>query len=1718
MKRLYTFLIVAVIFSSWLNVASAQVVNIPDPNLEAALRELFEANNVLGPNEPITREHMALILSVDLRGQNIKDLTGLEYATNIEALGISFNQISDLRPLRRLTQLVVLEVFRNQISDLTPLSDLTQLERLIIGTNQISDLTPLSGLTQLERLALNNNQISDISPLAGLTHLENLFLEANQINDVSPLAGLTQLKELWLDQNNIRDVSPLASLVNLETLTLVGNPIADTSPLADLPKLVNVDVQITAPGGTNLIPDRNLAAAVRGALGLDQNATITEQTMRRLRSLTANGRQITDLTGLEHATQLERLLLNNNQISNLNPLSELTQLEELELWRNQITDVSPVTGLTQLQNLVLADNQIRDVSPLAGLTQLKSLALANNQIRDVSPLAGLTLLERLHLHGNQIRDVSPLAGLINLTQLLLAGNPITDTSPLASLTKLVDVDVEITEPPAPSLIPDPNLAAAIREALGLSRNAPITRQAVQRLSGLLVIDSQVKDLTGLEHATQLVLLGLHNGEIRDLRPITGLTKLRSLGFSNNQISDIRPLAGLTRLRELYLDGNRIRDVSPLAELTRLELLYLNRNQIRDVSPLTELTELKELYLASNPIEDTSPLVNLPNLVNVDIEIAAPSLIPDPNLAAAVRETLGLGSNAPIDTQTLQRLTTLNAERRRVTNLTGLEHATQLRELHLNRNQISDVSPLAGLTRLERLILWSNRISDVSPLAGLTQLNRLHLAGNQISNVGPLANLTRLSVLFLNGNQIQDVSPLAGLVNLTRLRLEGNPITDTSPLASLTKLTDVDIEITGPSPDSIVQIPDRNLAAAVQEALGLAPNAFITKQAMSEIKALEAEGVNDLTGLEHATQLESISFLNNGIQDLSPLANLTNLTSLDLTGASEIQDLSPLRNLTNLTSLDLTGGTRINDFSPLTSLTGLTSLGLFDAGIDDEDLLVIAMLTNLTALGLGFNEITDVSPLAANLTNLTWLAVRENPIQDLSPLANLRKLVEVDVEIISPSVIPDPNLAAAVRKALNLPAGAAITEAQLATLTVLNAEAPNVPPEEKITDLTGLEHATALRELNLNFHQISDITPLTGLTQLRKLSIWVNRVSDISPLAGLRNLTHLLLQVNAISDVSPLAGLTNLEYLALEDNSISDISPLDELSENTHISWSGNPGFPTGGPKIRGPWLWVLVPGTRLDDSTDFLARASGGTVTEQQIATKGADQGAVVGDRVWTPHKLSTTETNNINELTAALGWGTGPAIYNHIVYGSIVLDSPREQHTKLFVGSDDAVKVWLNGELVHQALVGRGARDYQAFSSVTLKEGLNVLLVAVDNHGLWDFSGFFGFAPDAGYTALPPTYVRMPDPSLQEAVRRVLGLASDDTLTQEVLQGLTQLTLSGDVSDLTGLEYATRLAELSLTSNQISDISPLAGLTQLTALVLDDNQISDITPIARLTQLSVLGLRDNQINDISPLTGLTQLIGLDLYGNRISDISPLTGLVNLNTLLLAENPISDTAPLRTLLENNPSVHIDIDVRLAEDVNNDGVVNIQDLVFVASNFGQIGKNAADVDGNGVVNIQDLVLVAGAFGNAAAAPIGQPQRLQSLTAGDVEQWLSEAQDLDLTDVTTQRGIRFLEQLLASLIPTETALLPNYPNPFNPETWIPYQLAKPADVTLTIYTVNGWIVRQLSVGHQHAGTYQSKSRAVYWDGKNAVGEPVASGLYFYTLTAGDFTATRKMLIRK
>ena len=279
------------------------------------------------------------------------------------------------------------------------------------------------------------------------------------------------------------------------------------------------------------------------------------------------------------------------------------------------------------------------------------------------------------------------------------------------------------------------------------------------------------------------------------------------------------------------------------------------------------------------------------------------------------------------------------------------------------------------------------------------------------------------------------------------------------------------------------------------------------------------------------------------------------------------------------------------------------------------------------------------------------------------------------------------------------------------------------------------------------------------------------------------------------------------------------------------------------------------------------------------------------------------------------------------------------------------------------------------------------------------------------------------------------------------------------------------------------------------------------------MVNMTNLRLQENQISDVSPLKDMTKLTRLILHDNHIFDFSPITGLIE----NLIEYDNSNQTPLPSKME---------------DVNRDNVVDIIDLILVAvhyrnPDFADFARFNVypDVNNDGIVDVEDLLAVAAEIDTDAAAPVLRKNlyEISGLSVENLSQWIHLARQLHAQEPRIQRGIVVLERILAILTLTEaspkvTALLANYPNPFNPETWIPYQLAKPAKVCISIHSTDGKLVRTLELRQSSAGIYHSKSRAAYWEGRNEFGESVASGAYFYTLTAGDFTATRKMFIRK
>ena len=822
------------------------------------------------------------------------------------------------------------------------------------------------------------------------------------------------------------------------------------------------------------------------------------------------------------------------------------------------------------------------------------------------------------------------------------------------------------------------------------------------------------------------------------------------------------------------------------------------------------------------------------------------------------------------------------------------------------------------------------------------------------------------------------------------------------------------------PGRLVHIPDPNLRAVIAETLGKSTNAPITVEEMEELTVLDFKhrGVLDLTGLQHATKLTRLSIPHNQVSDLSPVKGLTNLTHLDV-GDNQVSDLSQVAGLIDLEFLSVWGN-NISDLSPLADLNELHEL--WARGNQVSDLSPVKGLTNLTHLEVRDNQVSDLSPLAG-LTELNHLNLAFNgDISDISPLAGLSNLKWLAVV------------------------------------------------DNQISELSPLAGLINLKWLAVDANQISELSPLAGLTELNHLNLAVNDISDISPLAGLTNLKWLSVAQNDISDVTPLAGLTNLKWLGVYNNEITDLSPLAGLRENTTVLSHGNPGFPTNAPKIEGPWLWVVVPDTRLLSGTDSLAEASGDRVTEVEIATHGATAGKSVGDDVWTSRRLPPTGDGNVEQML-------GGRIDGAIVYGTVSFYSPRQQETTIYVGSHNSFKVWLNGDLIYQSLGYHASFDYTDFLPVTLRQSKNVLLVAIEAN----YNSFFGFEPGTEYTVatgIDYAFSEMP-------------IYLGDTFTFDVR--------AENVSDLAGWQFDIAFDPARLEAVDVSEgdfLKTDGGTTFFEGWRID--------------------------NTAGKITGLNAALFSERGVNGSGAILQVTFKTKSNgeTALTLQNFKFGSSTGEIIPAGPHEVYITVEERLLSgDVNRDGDVDILDLILVARQFGQsVSPNSnVDVNGDGEVDIFDLTIVARRIGdttNAAAPAIGT----DSVDAATIEAWIAQARLADDGSIVFRQGIENLEALLAALIPRETSLQPNYPNPFNPETWIPYQLATPAEVALTIYDMNGGVVRRLEVGHQAPGMYQSRSRAVYWDGRNQRGESVASGLYFYTLRANDFTATRKMLIRK
>ena len=838
-----------------------------------------------------------------------------------------------------------------------------------------------------------------------------------------------------------------------------------------------------------------------------------------------------------------------------------------------------------------------------------------------------------------------------------------------------------------------------------------------------------------------------------------------------------------------------------------------------------------------------------------------------------------------------------------------------------------------------------------------------------------------------------------------------------------------------------------------------------------------------------------------------MSSLTNLTSLDLWG-SGVTDFSALSGLTNLTSLKL-GGSSLTDISTVSSLTNLTSLDLIGSGV--TDISALSGLTNLTTLTLEGNGVTDFSALSS-LTNLTSLDLGGSGVTDISALSRLTKLKTLNLGFVAARDL-------------------GLWDLTCHPLGKWTFDRSYPPP--------GVPHP-------LN-SQLRDRTP---------------RLSNISALSGLTNLTWLNLSGQNITDISALSGLTKLTHLYLGGGTRVDATAGTSLGQTANVR--SDVSFPREHQTVNcGPLPDALVSNS-ISDLSPLVSNTGLGTGDMVDLGGNWLLSYASIYTHIPALKARGVTVSGSINNrvpttLTKVSGdaqtGATSTALANPFVVE--VKDGGhariREVNGGVVYSSDSTAPDPFARVPVTFAVTGGGgtlsattvATDATGRAQTTLTPGsttgTNTVTATVTHAGRTLSVSFTANANNRH-----PTFTSADTFSVAENTTTVGTVVATDADSQDSITGYTlsgadsakfAITNAGVLTfaaapnyeapgDLASTEPANAAGNneyiIVVTATSGSGARQLTATQTLTITVTDVNEApgQPAPPtVATVAATPTTSLRVNW----TAATNTGPAITYNLRYRKSSEVSwtpstyadsaistTLTGLApgtSYEVQVLAKNtegdgPWSESGTGTTAYQT-------------EDIDRSGDVDINDLVSVISNFGSASPGRNDVDGDGDVDAADIRAV---FAALLAANAGAPAHLTH-TAKTLQDYVRQAEQRGMLDANFQQGLAVLEALLEPfLIPNETALLRNYPNPFNPETWIPYQLSKPADVTFSIYSVNGRLVRTLSLGYQAAGVYRHRSRAAYWDGRNALGEPVASGVYFYTLTAGAFIATGKMLIRK
>ena len=637
---------------------------------------------------------------------------------------------------------------------------------------------------------------------------------------------------------------------------------------------------------------------------------------------------------------------------------------------------------------------------------------------------------------------------------------------------------------------------------------------------------------------------------------------------------------------------------------------------------------------------------------------------------------------------------------------------------------------------------------------------------------------------------------------------------------------VTVNIPALVPDPATWMPDANLRTAVRSALSLGNNDALTQAGMANLTSLTAKNaqISNLTGLEHATNLTRLDLRNNSISSITALSGLTELTKL-LLAFNSITDAGPLSNLTELTFLSIRDN-QIGSVTALGNLTKLKTLWIKNCGI------------------------TDVSPLVT-LSELETLRIAGNALTNAHLLGNLEDLNSVDIDI------PDPPDTTAPGVSISVPSGTQ-TGAFDVTITFTKTVSGFVGSDVSLSG--SASSITSWNANSANTAYTATITPTASGTVT--IGVAANVATDA---AGNNNTAATSKTVTASVDTeSPgvsiavpsgvLNGAFSVTITFTETVSGfvgSDVSLSGSAASIT--SWSANSDNTVYTATITPTASGIVTIGVAANVATDAAGNNNTAATSKNVIVI------------------VDTTAPG----VTVSVPSGTQNGAFNATITFSETVSGFAQSDVSL-TGSAASITGWSanSNDTVYTATI-----TPTASGTVTVSVAADVATDAANNPNTAATSQTVTISlPET--TPDPATW--MPDANLRAAVRSALGIASNANFSNADLSTLTSLrAVQVQVTNLTGLEYATGLTTLVAWGNRISSLTPIQNLTSLTDLRIGNNQISDVTPLDDLTSLTKLGMQHNNISDVTPLAGLVNLTWLRLAGNPISDLSPLVTLVN---------------------------------------------------------------------------------------------------------------------------------------------------------------------------------------------------------------------------------------------